>query len=141
MHAGAQRLHHRVPARSHNATKLRHALTRWAHDVPLPEETRDAMALATYEAMINVVTHAYPGRGNGSMELSADVRGDTVDVTVTDHGRWRLPAPEPGPRHGRGLPLIHALADSASVARGPRGTTVRMHWPVPVAAVASGLPA
>ncbi|GAB3575408.1 ATP-binding protein [Amycolatopsis endophytica] len=129
MHAGDHRLHRLVPARSHNATSLRHALTRWAHEVKLPDDTAEAMALATYEAMVNVVTHAYPARADGSLELSAELRGNAVDVTVSDRGRWLPPAEDPGPLHGRGLPLIHALSDRAEVAPGPGGTTVRMRWP------------
>ncbi|WP_167113273.1 ATP-binding protein [Amycolatopsis viridis] len=131
MHAGDQRLHRKVPARSRNATILRHLLTRWANAVDLPEDTTDAIALAAYEAMINVVTHAYPAGADGPMELSAELRGATVDVTVSDRGRWEPPAPDPGPLHGRGLPLIRALSERADISPGPGGTTVRMRWPVP----------
>ncbi|AIJ24432.1 anti sigma factor [Amycolatopsis methanolica 239] len=131
MHAGDQRLHRLVTARSRNATTLRHVLTQWANAVELPDATTDAMALAAYEAMINVVTHAYPARADGPLELSAELRGNAVDVTVSDQGRWQPPAADPGPLHGRGLPLIHALSDRAEIAPGPEGTTVRMRWPVP----------
>ncbi|WP_116112038.1 MULTISPECIES: ATP-binding protein [Amycolatopsis] len=134
MHAGDHRLHRLVPARSRNATTLRQALTQWANDVDLPEDTTDAMALAAYEAMINVVTHAYPAQADGPLELSAELRGSEVDVTVADRGRWQPPAADPGPLHGRGLPLIRALSERAEIAPGPQGTTVRMRWPVPAAA-------
>lgn len=141
MDAGDQRLHHLVPARSHNATSLRHELTRWAHAVALPEDTADAMVLAAYEAMINVVTHAYPVREEGPLELSAELRRDAVRVTVSDQGNWREPAAEPGPLHGRGLPLIHALAEHAEISPGPRGTTVQMRWPAPVSVEVATAPA
>ncbi|WIX76693.1 ATP-binding protein [Amycolatopsis carbonis] len=51
----------------------------------------------------------------------------TVTVTVTDHGQWR-PQPAPDPRRGRGLPLIHLLADHAEITPTDHGTTITMTW-------------
>ncbi len=48
-------------------------------------------------------------------------------MTVADHGRWQ-PVARPGLLHGRGLPLIHTLADHATIDNETEGTTVTMTW-------------
>jgi anti-sigma regulatory factor (Ser/Thr protein kinase) len=50
-------------------------------------EQVDDLGLAAYEAMANVVDHAYD-RPGGVFDLHACRSGDTVTVSVTDHGRW-----------------------------------------------------
>ncbi|WP_225978432.1 ATP-binding protein [Gandjariella thermophila] len=118
-----------VPAVAERLTPLRHALADWARRVGLSPEITHDVVLASYEAMANVVEHAYHG-GGGVLDLHATYSSEhvRVSVTVADYGRWRPPADDPGPLHGRGLSLIRTLASRAEVEPGPRGTTVRMHW-------------
>jgi serine/threonine-protein kinase RsbW len=53
----------------------------------------------------------------------------TLTVTVTDEGVWRHTDPaSAGPRRGRGIPLMHALADRATVDSSPAGTRVCLEW-------------
>src|SRR3954454_14647921 len=89
-----------------------------------PPDTTDDIGLASYEAMANAVTHAYPYGTIGPLELHARLVPGWVVVTVTDHGR----RPDQ-PRAGYGLELIRRLSDDAEVVRGDYGTTVRMSWP------------
>jgi serine/threonine-protein kinase RsbW len=126
-------LHERCIADVEALPRLRRALIAWARRVGLPEDAVDDLALATYEAMANVVDHAYPA-DPGVLEIKAVRPDHHITVTIADHGRWRPPPPgprDPEGRRGRGLVLIRALADSAEVSPGPRGTTVRMRWPLP----------
>lgn len=125
-------LHVRVPADQSRLTELRHALTEWAQRVGLHSADREALTLASYEAMANAVEHAYVGDERGMIELSAVSEPDAgrVVVTVTDHGTWRTPPAKIGTR-GRGLTLIRGLTPDSAILSSEDGTTVSMSWPLP----------
>ncbi|WP_103349723.1 ATP-binding protein [Amycolatopsis sp. CA-128772] len=119
-------LHEDVPAEPAQISPLRDLLAAWATGTGLiPERVQDLL-LAVYEAMANVVLHAYPGR-IGTFTLHARHVGDTVTVTIRDSGQWQ-PVPRSTLLGGRGLPLIHTLADQALVETSVAGTTVTMTW-------------
>ncbi|MGH3762867.1 ATP-binding protein [Actinophytocola sp.] len=125
-------LHVRVPAVAGRLTSLRHVLARWAEHAGLGPDDREALTLASYEAMANSVEHAYAGQLQGVLDVDA-VRDDDegrVVVTVTDYGQWQPPPADPGTR-GRGLPLIRGLSPDFRITSSTRGTTVRMCWPLP----------
>ena len=130
---GAQHgdLHVRVPAVAGRLTGLRHALAEWAERAGLAPADREALTLASYEAMANTVEHAYAGRLQGVLDLRAvrDPAEGRVVVTVTDYGQWKAPPADPGTR-GRGLPLIRGLTPNAAITPSARGTTVSMSWPL-----------
>lgn len=118
----------RVPAVVERLNQVRHALTDWATRVGLATETITDLVLATYEAMANVVEHAYRGCVGGLLDLCAraDPERHTVTVVVTDYGRWR---PQSGPNtRGRGLSLIHGLTTHAEISPTRQGTTVTMTY-------------
>lgn len=100
----------------------------WAEAVGLESERVDDLVLATHEALANIADHAYPD-GGGEAFVTAFYADGEVLVVVRDRGRWRTPATDPGWR-GRGLLLIHGLADEVDVRHGDLGTTVEMHWPL-----------
>jgi serine/threonine-protein kinase RsbW len=124
-------LHFRVPAAPARLTGLRHALAEWAERSGLSREDREALILASYEAMANSVEHAYAGQLQGVLDLRAvrDPELGRVVVTVTDFGQWKPPPTHPGSR-GRGLPLIRGLTPSAKITPSEQGTTVTMSWPI-----------
>src|SRR4051794_34519526 len=77
-----------------NAAILRRRFRAWVD--PLADlDTADDLALAVYEALANVVDHAYVERGTqGLMTLWAAVScplltGRDLVVTLTDEGAWR----------------------------------------------------
>lgn len=120
----------RVPATVAQLAPLRSALVDWAAAIGLTGDVASELVLAGYEAMTNVVEHAY-GEGSGVLDLEASrpqARGSVV-VIVRDQGHWRPPPPGPRLLGGRGLALIEALADNVVIDRSDRGTTVRMCWP------------
>nr|WP_255410259.1 ATP-binding protein [Amycolatopsis sp. CA-128772] len=86
-----------VPADGAAVRALRERISHWAAGLR-PEQVLD-VEIAVYEAMANVVVHAYPGR-LGTFALLAPNRDDSLTVTVADHGRWQ-PAARPGLLHGR----------------------------------------
>jgi serine/threonine-protein kinase RsbW len=120
-----------IPADAERVAGYRRILTRWASGVGMAAERVQALTLATYEAMANVVTHAYRGLP-GTLELHATYLAELRQVTVTviDKGHWRPTLVEGSPLRsgGRGLPLIRALAEDTSITTGVRGTSVRMRW-------------
>jgi serine/threonine-protein kinase RsbW len=124
-------LHCRIPAVAEQLPALRHALREWAVRLGLGADDVEDLTLAGYEAMANVVAHAYGGEP-GQLELRAECDPDKglAVVTVSDQGQWRPPSPAPGPLHGRGLPLIRQLGH-AEIDNSDGGTTVRMAWKLP----------
>jgi serine/threonine-protein kinase RsbW len=119
----------RVPATAEQLSPLRHALADWATGHGLATHIVKDMVHATYEAMANVVLHAYRDRVGGTLDLYAhadQVRG-IVTVSVADYGRWRPPPPNRSSR-GRGLSLIHGLAEHTGIRRNQSGTTVTMTY-------------
>ena len=117
-----------------DAAVLRRRFHAWISLLTDPD-TADDLTLAVYEALANVVDHAYGHEGvPGPMMLRAEVTDaapTTVTVTVTDHGAWRT-GTDPGTR-GRGLALVRGLTTEASVLSSPAGTTVRMRHVLPAA--------
>ncbi|KFZ81106.1 anti sigma factor [Amycolatopsis sp. MJM2582] len=115
-----------VPAQ---AAALRDVLAKWALDRGLPRELAEDLKLTAYEAMTNVVKHAYPDGTEGNvMTVTAAHDDGMLKISVADEGRWRDGRRPDG---GRGLPIIRAFAPEASVTSTPTGTIVRLAWPCP----------
>ncbi|WP_103349846.1 ATP-binding protein [Amycolatopsis sp. CA-128772] len=119
-----------VPADGAAVRALRERISRWALAAGLrPDQVLD-VEIAVYEAMANVVVHAYPATATGTFDVEAHACLEAVTITVTDRGQWQ-PVPRPVPLHGRGIPLIRKLADEACIDAGAAGTTVTMSWAMP----------
>lgn len=121
------------PASATAATEVRHILCTWAEALGVPADLRSAIELACYEALANVACHAYTGRAPGAMELAARYEhtppgSPRMTVTVSDHGRWRPPAADPGQLRGRGVSMILSLSGTADIVGSDTGTRVRMSW-------------
>lgn len=127
------RLMREVTAVAAHAAMMRDVLADWATSWGLTADLVRDLRLAVYEAMANVVAHAYPRHTIGLMTVIAtrDESGE-VAVTVSDIGCWRKDK-DPGRDGGRGIPIIRAVAPQASVTSTGGGTTVRMVWPGPLA--------
>jgi anti-sigma regulatory factor (Ser/Thr protein kinase) len=132
-------LHCRVPAAAEELPALRQALSQWSGHAGLGPEAVMSVVLATYEAMANVVDHAY-GHDPGMLEVIATgTGGGGVRVTVTDYGRWRQLPADPGNR-GRGLLLMRRLATSTEVDATPDGTSVLLWWSAAALSTLDGTP-
>ncbi|HEX6353428.1 ATP-binding protein [Actinophytocola sp.] len=129
--AAIEDLHCRVPAWAGSLTRVRQALSDWATRLGLAARIVEDVVLAAYEALANVVEHAYRDTVVGLLDLCAraDRARGTVTVTVTDYGRWRPPPSNRGTR-GRGLRLIRGLATHAEIRPSQSGTTVTMTYPL-----------
>jgi anti-sigma regulatory factor (Ser/Thr protein kinase) len=117
-----------APATRAEASTIRRGFHEWLAGLADPDAVDD-LTLAVYEALANVVDHAYAASlVRGEMRLRAAVSparvgGRDLVVTISDDGTWRR-AQDPGWR-GRGLPLMHTLAHT-SVTSGVAGTTVQL---------------
>ncbi|RDH74063.1 ATP-binding protein [Mycolicibacterium moriokaense] len=96
-----------------------------------PTKVSDVV-LAVNEALANAAEFAYATVENpGAMHLSADYdTGSAIlTVTVADEGAWRIADSEKKAiSRGRGIPLMEALADRATIDSTPAGTTVSLEW-------------
>lgn len=90
------------------------------------------MVLAIDEALSNCAEHAYrehPYTGLMTLDISYDTTGQAVKVCVTDQGSWIEPDPAVlNAIGGRGMILMHALADHCAVRGRDDGTTVDLHF-------------
>ena len=111
---------------------LRVVTRRWLAKLPLSEDRRQDILLASYEALANAVEHAYaPGDTHGTLDFEAVYlpREGEVIVRVIDHGSWHEAVNSDARRsRGHGLTLIRNLAGAVEVSAGPTGTVVEMRW-------------
>jgi anti-sigma regulatory factor (Ser/Thr protein kinase) len=116
-----------------SASQIRREFSTWLgqHFTLDPTKASD-MVLAVNEAMANVAEYAYVlAEQPGAMHVLANYDGTaaTLTVTVTDEGAWRSVDPAMTElRRGRGIPLMHALADHATVDSSAAGTRVSLEW-------------
>jgi serine/threonine-protein kinase RsbW len=109
-------------------------LRRWVEQLcdgaGAPQDRCADVALATSEALTNVVMHAYVDRpGPGPMRIRAGHVDQRLLVEVEDEGIGLRPRVD-SPGSGFGLALIASLAAELEFASGPTGdgTLVRMSF-------------
>jgi serine/threonine-protein kinase RsbW len=113
-----------------NARQLRIRFQQWLQMLCAAETLVDDLTLAVYEALANVVEHAYPpSHPHPMMHLKARVDHDLLLITVIDQGRWRA-IREPGHR-GRGLALMRSLTTKVGIHPTAEGTTVELRVALP----------
>jgi PAS domain S-box-containing protein len=110
------------PASPEALSSMRSLLRRWLRHLEGDEQEIAEVVTACGEAATNAIEHAGAG-GSDPFELSGQVDGRQVQITIRDYGAWR--APRDGDQ-GRGLSLMRALMDSVEVTPTPEGTTVRL---------------
>jgi len=122
------------PAKPDYLVLSRLALSGLARAYPVDPDVLADLKLAITEACGNAVRHAYEDEAeNGSVTVSFQVDGETLEMTVEDRGSglvspdqdWSMPEE---PESGMGLAIIRAVVDELDVSRGEggRGTVVRM---------------
>jgi anti-sigma regulatory factor (Ser/Thr protein kinase) len=105
---------------------LRSEVLRWFHGQGVDNDgLAAAIALATSEAVGNVVRHAYAGSG-GRVEVLAEMRDDDILIRVSDSGLGL--SARSGSRTGLGLPVIGRVSNGVTVASDSQGTTVSMRF-------------
>jgi anti-sigma regulatory factor (Ser/Thr protein kinase) len=109
---------------------LRRHLISWLRRRAGDEVGREAddVVLACWEAMANVLDHAYRGRP-GLIDVRARIDENVLVITVADQGRWESLEDSNG--RGRGLRLIQALVDGLDLRSTADGTVITLTWPFP----------
>lgn len=119
---------------------VRRALTEWLRRLGWPVAEVEGIVVAVYEALSNVVEHAYyrasrtipsassqPSRGVLHAWEIIEEHGERcqrrITAVVTDYGRWKPAASEPG-CPGGGLAIMGENVDQLHVQPSAGGTTV-----------------
>jgi PAS domain S-box-containing protein len=117
----ADRFEVELPTEPEALASMRAVLRRWLRHLDGSEQEIAEVVTACGEAATNAIEHAGAGT---PFQISGQVEGRRVEISVRDFGAWR--APREGDR-GRGLSLMRALMDTVDVVPTAEGTTVRMH--------------
>lgn len=121
--------------------RVRHDVAAWLKELAWPTEAAQDILLAIYEALANVVDHAYRGEDHSASRqgrlylwqiLDTGTQQRRVVANITDYGRWKLPTtpPQPAtaaaqpPLRGRGLMMMAACMEYVDVQPSAGGTTV-----------------
>ncbi len=110
---------------------VRNEFCRWIRThLALDDERVSDMVLAVIEALANAAEFAYltvPEPGAVSIEAVHSAVTASLAVTVSDSGVWYDADRTVRSRHrGRGISLMEALSDDATIERLPDGTRVRL---------------
>ena len=111
----------------HTIASIRRSLDSWLAGCRVPPERAGDVLLACYEAMANVVEHAYQSGEEHELVVHACHFDRGLSVTIVDHGAWQTPPNDSGYR-GRGLQLMTALSDKADIRIENDGTRVELEW-------------
>ncbi len=124
--------HRGVRADPSEIALLRGTMRSWLAGLPLDEDRRQDILLASYEALANAVEHAYtPSDPAATLDFEATYHpaDGQLHVLVADHGVWHdAPDDESRRSRGHGLTLIRNLTSEMVVERKPGGTVVDMRW-------------
>lgn len=102
---------------------VRQALREWLPTLGAADDDIVLIEHAVSEYVDNTAEHAYADQDAGRLHVVGTLSDDgRVQVTVTDHGRWKHRAERPRSR-GRGLHMAEALVTHTSVTHDAGGTT------------------
>jgi len=117
------RFEHNVDPTVAALAPLRRALAAWLDRPEISERSRQAVILATHEAVANAIQHSGT---DDRIRVRAEAKPDGLTIEVTDDGTWRIPDDPPQLERGRDLDLIRSLVSDATIHTDTGGTTVRL---------------
>ncbi|WP_329009485.1 ATP-binding protein [Micromonospora rifamycinica] len=103
----------------------REALRAWLTTLGAGEADVEVALIAVGEACANAIEHGYRFAVGSTVLVRGRLRGDRLEIEVSDSGGWRGPRPDGGDR-GRGELIMTRLMDEARIDGTPEGTTVRL---------------
>jgi serine/threonine-protein kinase RsbW len=121
-----------ILADAQTASHTRDEFADWLRDCFALDPIRSSdVILAINEALANCAEFAYLEHPDtGTMDVLAwhDAVESTITVLVSDRGSWRTPVVPSVRTRGRGIPLMEALSDRASIETSDHGTRVKLEW-------------
>jgi serine/threonine-protein kinase RsbW len=115
---------HAVPA---NVPLARRVVVAHLRALDTADPPLNDIALATSEAVSNVVNHAYVGQVPGTMRVCVEHGPDEIELTVEDQGSGMAPRRD-SPGLGLGMPLIATMTDRFEIVARHRGGTRLCMW-------------
>lgn len=128
-HKSDKRISVHLPCRKKSLRKARSIVKKFASRHGFPDVAED-VALATQEALKNVIQHACPI--DNTMRFSCVAHEDSMVIEVSDRGQGfdvetvRGEPSAPMALHGRGIQLIRGLMDEVEIRSDQNGTVVHM---------------
>ncbi|MCH9730881.1 MAG: SpoIIE family protein phosphatase [Actinomycetia bacterium] len=119
-----------LPAAISSLYETRHQFDRWVSTVVADPRRAHDIVLATGEAITNAIEHGSPHDSSTTVAVEACTLGEAITVTVSDSGCWSgdsTASRRQGVR-GRGLTLVHGLADSVDTVRTASGTRMSLRF-------------
>jgi len=83
--------------------------------------------LAVSEVVTNCVVHGYRDEPGGQVAIEASRTGDTLKLSVADHGGGMAPRTD-SPGLGLGLPLVGRVAERVDITSQADGGTLVSMW-------------
>jgi anti-sigma regulatory factor (Ser/Thr protein kinase)/anti-anti-sigma regulatory factor len=110
-----------------NTGAVRDAVANWFRPGQIDRRSLEHLELIITEICENSIEHAYHGVG-GPITLTANLDDvGTVELTISDRGMWRPPAP-PANERGRGLAVVQQLCARLHIDRDTDGTRIRLQY-------------
>lgn len=107
---------------------LRHAASEFAVAHGARNELVERIALAVSEAVTNAVKYAYGATGEGTVELTASLAGEWIEIVISDEGGGFRAGGSSG--LGIGLSLVAQMSGDLRIEQSRRGTKVTMRFPL-----------
>ena len=79
--------HSTFPARFEFLDEIRDLVAEVAREGGFSEKEVYSLQLAADEAASNIIEHAYEGISGATLEITCDMQGDTIVITMRDTGR------------------------------------------------------
>ncbi len=116
----------RVPSDASSVGRVRRAIVTDLTARDLDEDLVGEAEIVTSELLTNAVRHARP-LSDGTIRVRWKIRGDVVEVEVTDGGGATVPKPAPRTvwlSSGRGLRIVRSMAHEWGVTEDRTGNVV-----------------
>ena len=117
-----ERLELALPAHPGRLVEARRRLQAWLMANGAGKAEASDVVLATHEALMNAVEHAY-GPADAEVTLAARIEDGVIDIEVCDTGSWRESRSE---HRGRGQSIMSAIMEDVTTDTGAGGSTVRL---------------
>jgi signal transduction histidine kinase/serine phosphatase RsbU (regulator of sigma subunit)/CheY-like chemotaxis protein len=121
---------HVFPATVYEIGPLRRRLWQWLSTLALDESVVGDIVIGVGEAVNNAIEHGSGFDRHRRVSLEVFAAHGSISATVSDSGRWESDSTashRTGGR-GRGITLMHGVADEVRTVRSPLGTRVTLRY-------------